>query len=137
MQRSQSLAFCTFFWNECKKYCCETCYKSWRNPNCTDLIISNSSSRSEEYTIGLIRFSRNGFNCFKRNLSKISTKGAYFTGTAKTPKAGISLKNFVVGQENFIVRWNFFSSIPEKFNNRMEKKKMFLKSLHNFYDRFV
>ena len=41
-----------------------TCYKSLSNPNCIDLVITNSSS------------STNSYNCFKTNFSKIFPKEA-------------------------------------------------------------
>ena len=51
-----------------------TWYKSLSNLSCIDPVITNSSSSFQHNINQLTEFSKNGYNCFKTNFSKIFTK---------------------------------------------------------------
>lgn len=47
--------------------------------------------------------------------------------------SGFSLRNLVVGNEMFMIREKFFTSLSEKHSDWIERKKYAYKCLHSFF----
>ena len=80
-----------------------TCYKSLNNPSCIDLLITNNSSSFPKYQgniNGVIKFSQNGYNCFKTTFQRSSLEELVYRDYKKTDR--LTFKREL--EENLIIR---------------------------------